>query len=311
MEPSPSVSIIVPIYKVEKYIARCLDSIKAQTFTDFEVIMIDDGTPDRSADIAEQYTADPRFKLFRQSNAGVGAVRNRGLSLARGKYIAFVDSDDAIMPHHLEKLYAAARENDADIVCCSYCCCDEKGEHLRTSKIKKRSGVYIAERLTGNILRDISVRRYLWSKLWKRSLFTDNGVYFPSVLFEDTRVIPMLFYYAEKIAVITDATYIYTCRNNSITGLTAENCIGDYIDANRFVDSFFMSTREAEFYLWNLRYQKAKTVCVTFCWLFVRLWRARTLNYFGTNLGKIAKYALSSRTDTQPEQEYKHKHITP
>ena len=296
METEPSVSIIIPIYKVEQYIARCLDSIKAQTFTDYEVIMIDDGTPDRSAEIAEAYTADPRFKLYRQRNAGIGAVRNRGLSIAKGEYIAFVDSDDMIKESHLEKLYAAAKESGADIVCCSYCCCDEKGEHLRRSRIKKRSGIYSAEKLTGNIIRDISVRRYLWSKLWRRTLFTDNGVSFPSVLFEDTRVIPMLFYYAETIAVITDATYIYTCRNNSITGLTDRRCIGDYIDANKFVDSFFMSTREAEFYLWNLKYQKAKTVCVTFCWLFVRMWRARTLDCFGTNLGKIAKYAVSKRS---------------
>ena len=300
METGPSVSIIVPIYKVEEYIARCLDSIKAQSFTDFEVIMIDDGTPDRSADIAEQYTADPRFRLYHQTNAGVGAARNHGLSLARGEYIAFVDSDDAVKPDHLEKLYTSARENGADIVCCSYCCCDEKGGHLRTSKIKKRSGIYPAEKLTGNILRDISVRRYLWSKLWRRTLFTDNNVVFPCVLFEDTRVIPILFYYAKKIAVITDATYIYTCRKNSITGLTAKNCIGDYIDANKVVDSFFMSTRESEFYLWNLKYQKIKTVLVTFCWLFVRAWRARTFEYFGTNLGKIARYAVPRRRSKRP-----------
>lgn len=296
METEPSVSVIVPIYKVEKYIARCLDSIKAQTFTDFEVIMIDDGTPDRSAEIAERYTSDPRFKLYHQQNAGLGAVRNRGVTLAKGEYIAFVDSDDAVKPEHLEKLYAAASKNNADIVCCSYCCCDDNGEHLRTSKIRKRRGVYNAERLTGNILRDISIRRYVWSKLWRRSLFIDNSVTFPTKLFEDAMTVPKLFYYAEKIAVITDTTYIYTCRTSSITGLTAKNCIGDYIEANEVVDSFFMSKSEAEFYLWNLRYQKVKTVCVTFCWLFVRMWRARTLDYFGTNLGKIAKYAASKRT---------------
>lgn len=300
METGPSVSIIVPIYKVEQYIARCLDSIKAQTFTDFEVIVIDDGSPDRSGEIAEKYTADPRFKLYRQANAGVGAVRNRGLSLARGEYVAFVDSDDMIMPDHLEKLYGAAKESKADIVCCSYCCCDEKGGHLRSSKIRKRRGVYSAERLIGNILRDISVRRYLWSKLWKRSLFTDNGVSFPCVLFEDTRVIPILFYHAKRIAVITDATYVYTCRSNSITGLTAKSCIGDYIAANEAVESFFMNTREAEFYRWNLRYQRVKTVSVTFCWLFIRMWRAKTLDYFGTNLAKIVRYALPGNETAMP-----------
>lgn len=296
----PSISIIVPIYKVEKYIARCLDSIKAQIFTDFEVIMIDDGTPDRSAEIAEKYTSDPRFKLFKQSNMGVGAVRNRGLSLAAGKYIAFVDSDDAIMPDHLDKLYNAAAESNADIVCCSYCCCDESGEHLRPSRIRKHRGVYSAERLTGCILRDISIRRYMCTKLWRKSLFTDNGIFFPYTLFEDTRIIPILFYHAKKICVITDATYIYTRRRGSITGLTAERCIGDYIEANDYVDRYFMSTREAEFYLWNLRYQKAKTIGVTFCWLFIRMWRARTLDCFGTNLVKIVRYALPKQKDSIP-----------
>ena len=301
---SPMITIIVPIYKTEQYLHRCLDSIKAQTFTDFEVIMIDDGSPDRSGSIAEQYTSDPRFKLFRQKNAGVGAVRNRGLSLASGEYIAFVDSDDAIMPEHLDKLYNAASESNIDIVCCSYCCCDENGKHLHSSKIKKRRGVYNAEKLIGNILRDISIRRYMCTKLWKRSLFIDNGITFPERTFEDTCIIPILFYYAKKIAVITDATYIYTRRAGSITGLASESCISDYIEANEFVDSFFSSTREAEFYLWNLRYQKVKTVCVTFCWLFIRMWRARTTDCFGKNLARIARYAAHLHPALRPSRQH-------
>ena len=82
MDDIPSVSIIVPIYKVEKYIARCLDSIKAQTFQSYEVIMIDDGSPDKSAEIAEAYTSDSRFKLFHQKNGGVGSARNKAISLS-------------------------------------------------------------------------------------------------------------------------------------------------------------------------------------------------------------------------------------
>ena len=308
MEPAPSVSIIVPIYKVEQYIARCLDSIKEQTFTDYEVIMIDDGSPDRSGEIAERYTADPRFRLFRQSNAGVGAVRNRGLFLARGEYIAFVDSDDMIKPDHLDKLYSAAAKGNADIVCCSYCCCDENGKHLRPSMIRKHRGVYNAERLIGNILRDISIRRYMCTKLWRRSLFIDNGIIFPERMFEDTRVIPILFYHAKKISVITDTTYIYTRRAGSITSLTSESCVGDYIAANEAVESFYMNTREAEFYRWNLRYQKVKTVSVTFCWLFIRMWRAKTLDCFGTNLAKIVRYALPGRRTAMPLRKHRAQH---
>ena len=296
METQPSVSIIVPIYKAESYLIRCLDSIKAQTFTDYEVIMIDDGSPDRSAMIAEGYTADPRFRLYRQKNAGVGAVRNRGLSLARGEYIAFVDSDDAITPDHLDKLYSAAKADRADIVSCSCCRCNEKGEHLRPSVIKKRSGVYVADRLTGSILRDISLRRYMCTNLWKRSLFADNGIVFPERTFEDTCVIPMLFYHAERIAVIGDATYIYTRRKGSITGLASESCVGDYIAANEAVERFFLSTREAEFYRRDLQFQKVKTVLVTFSWLFIRMWRTRSADSFAANLGKIARYAFPAHS---------------
>lgn len=305
MDNKPKVSVIVPIYKVESYIRRCLDSIKAQTFQDYEVIMIDDGTPDNSARIAEEYTADPRFRLFHQNNSGVGVTRNRGIQLAQGEYLAFVDSDDAVFPDHLEKLYAAASEADADIVCCSYCCCNEKGEHIRTSKLTKRKGVYNAEQLIGNILRDISIRRYLWSKLWRKSLFTDYGISFPCTTFEDACIIPMLFYNAKTIAAITDRTYIYTCRNNSITGLTGKNCIGDYLKANERVEDYFLSTPQYEFYLNNLRYQRVKTVLVTFCWLFVRAFRNRSMDYFGGNLKKIYDYAAAPMTVNSYERGYK------
>lgn len=294
MKNAPLVSVIVPIYNAEHYIRRCLDSIQAQTLQNFEVIMINDGTPDSSADIAEEYTADPRFKLYHQDNRGVGYARNRGLDLASGEYVAFVDSDDAIAPEHLEKLYNSAAEEDADIVCCSYCCCDEEGDHLRTSKITKRKGIYRSEKLIGNIIRDISIRRYLWSKLWRRSLFISNSIYFPCITFEDACIIPILFYNAKRVAVITDRTYIYTCRSSSITGLTDKSCIGDYITANEKVEDYFLSRPEYEYYIPHLIYQRCKTFFVTFAWLFVRLWRVKSFNYFGDNLRKIFRYAFAS-----------------
>lgn len=294
MEHTPSVSVIVPIYNAQRYIRRCLDSIRAQTFQNFEVIMINDGTTDSSADIAAEYTADPRFKLYNQDNRGVGCTRNRALEIARGEYVAFVDSDDAIVPEHLEKLYAAASKENADIVCCSYCCCDEDGGHLRTSKITKRRGVYSSEKLIGNIIRDISIRRYLWSKLWRRSLFISKGIAFPCITFEDACIIPILFYNAKRIAVITDRTYIYTCRTGSITGLTAKSCIGDYITANEKVEDYFLSRPEYEYYISHLIYQRCKTFFVTFAWLFVRLWRTKSFNYFGGNLKKIFRYTFAA-----------------
>lgn len=290
MDTTPSVSVIVPIYKVEGYIRRCLDSIKAQTFENYEVIMINDGTPDNSAKIAEEYTSDPRFKLFHQQNGGIGSVRNRAIGLARGEYLAFVDSDDSILPEHLKGLYEAAYKSNADIVCCGYCCCDEEGGHFRTSKILKHKGVYPAESLYGNIIRDISIRRYLWNKLIRKRLFTDNGLYFPNMLFEDTCMLPKLFYHAETVAVISGKTYVYTHRKSGITGFNDKRCIDNYLKANREVERYFMNTPEGEIYKWHMIYQRLKTASVTYCWLVIQIFKLRDKESFRENLSKINRY---------------------
>lgn len=290
MDGIPLVSVIVPIYKVEKYIKRCLDSIKAQTFENYEVIMINDGTPDGSAKIAEKYTSDPRFKLFHQQNGGVGSVRNKAIGLAQGEYLAFVDSDDSVLPDHLENLYKAADENNADIVCCGYRCCDEEGKHSRTSKIMKHKGVYSAEALYGDIIRDISIRRYLWNKLIRKTLFTENGLFFPNMLFEDTCMLPKLFYNAKKIAVIKNKTYVYTHRKSSITGFNDKRCIGNYLKANEEVERYFTDTPEGEIYNKHMLYQKIKTASVTYCWLVIQIFKLRDPESFKENLSKINRY---------------------
>ena len=115
----PELSIIVPVYKVEKYLPKCLDSILAQTFTDFELILIDDGSPDRCGDICDEYAAkDDRLIVIHQENKGVSAARNAGLDIARGEYIGFVDSDDWIEPEMYETMLATAKESEAEIVAC-------------------------------------------------------------------------------------------------------------------------------------------------------------------------------------------------
>lgn len=296
MEINPKISVIVPIYKVERYIRRCLDSIKNQTFEDFEVVMINDGTPDNSAHIAEEYTSDPRFKLYSQPNSGVGAARNRGVALAQGEYITFVDSDDGILPEHLEKLYQAAEESGSDISCCGYRCYSEDWSRGRTSKIYKRSGVYYGESLYGVIIRDISLRRYIWGKLYRKTLFTQNNLIFPNRLFEDTYIVPRLFYYAEKIAVVKEKSYIYTRRKGSITSFVDRNCINDYIFANENVESFFLSAPEGEFYLKHMMYQRVKTASVTFCWAVIQAFKIREAELFGTSLSKIGRYLSAPMT---------------
>lgn len=298
MENNVEISIIVPIYNVEKYLRNCLDSIKAQTFKDFEVVIVDDGSPDSSAQIAQEYAdGDSRFRIIHQENGGVGSARNTGIKNARGKYIAFVDGDDAIREFHLEKLIESARSCDADIVCCGYGLIKEDTDKVRESVVMKKEGVYTGYPIKRCALRDISLRCYLWSKLWKKSLFTDNAISFPNRYFEDSTVIPTLFYYAKTISVIKARSYLYTVRNNSITGLTSERCVVDYLSANREIRQFYHSKSDYKKFRLSIAYLKAKVGMVAFCWVFVRIWRAKTFKYAGRNLSLIIKHWFTGYKD--------------
>lgn len=124
----PELSIIVPVYKVEKYLPKCIDSILAQTFRDFELILIDDGSPDNCGAICDDYAArDSRIKVIHQENAGVSAARNAGLDIATGTYLGFVDSDDWIEPEMYETMIAAAKEKNVDVVVCDVMVNDDAG----------------------------------------------------------------------------------------------------------------------------------------------------------------------------------------
>ena len=114
------VSVIVPVYKVEKYLSKCLDSIVNQTYKNLEIILVDDGSPDNSGKICDEYAQkDSRIKVIHKENGGLSSARNAGLDIATGEYIAFADSDDSVHLDFVEKLYRAIKEENADIACCS------------------------------------------------------------------------------------------------------------------------------------------------------------------------------------------------
>ena len=118
MNNSPKISVIVPVYKVEKYLSQCLDSILAQTFTDFEVLLIEDGSPDKSGEICDEYVQkDSRVRAFHKENGGVSSARNLGLDKAKGEWVTFIDADDWINPNFIKNLYSPIQENcDIDFV---------------------------------------------------------------------------------------------------------------------------------------------------------------------------------------------------
>lgn len=120
MKPKPQVSIIIPVFNGEKYLCQCIDSVLAQQYADWELLLVDDGSTDGSAAICHSYAADPRIVVVLEPNSGAAAARNKGIAMARGEWVAFADSDDWMEPDMLGSMVDMALRNDADVVVCGY-----------------------------------------------------------------------------------------------------------------------------------------------------------------------------------------------
>ena len=214
------VSIGVPVYNVEAYLRECLDSIMNQTFKDFEVIMVDDGSTDNSFDICQEYVArDNRFKLFHQENKGIAGARNTCLKYMKGEYINWVDSDDKVEPNYLERLLEVQAETQADSVNSMYYRLNEHGwkEYYDFRYISTDLSAITLNK--ADILETTLNNKYqlviLWGNLERRELY--KGVYFPQgTSYEDEGTKFKLFLKARKIVLLPEALYGYRKRTDSI-----------------------------------------------------------------------------------------------
>lgn len=210
----PLVSIIVPVYKVEKYLRRCLDSIAAQTYTNFEAVLVDDGSPDRCGEICDEYAAkDTRFRVIHQENRGVSAARNAGIDDCFQKnkrgYIFFADSDDYLAADTLEILVGKALEGSFDIVMAGYYEIEHDGE--RYWKSVSWRNTTDTKRIQRNILLD-KLPNFPCGKLFKKSLW--KYFRFPEQQrMEDLYLIPKVFFSANKICLIREPLYFYSHEN--------------------------------------------------------------------------------------------------
>ena len=214
-------SIIVPIYKVEKYLEQCVESIIAQTYGNWELILVDDGSPDQSGRIADQYASqDSRILVIHKENGGLSDARNAGLEVATGDYITLVDSDDYIHPQMLELMLQAAGDGEEDVVICGY----EMVYEGQTPKIQKfeLSGV---ERIDGREIQQVYFKQsdqrltytVAWGKLYRRSCF--DAIRYPKgKLHEDEHVTFQILYEASKIVYVELPMYYYLSRESSIMG---------------------------------------------------------------------------------------------
>ncbi|MBO0470858.1 glycosyltransferase [Enterococcus sp. DIV0242_7C1] len=210
----PEISIIVPVYKVEQYLDKCVKSILAQTFQDFELILVDDGSPDRSGEMCDEYAkADQRITVIHQENGGLSAARNTGIEVAKGRYLGFVDSDDYIMEDMYELLYNNLKREDADLATVGFLdVYAGKEPVIKEKKYIVTDMVGAAKIMFEGKLSTISAT----NKLYKREIF-DHVRYPVGMITEDAAVILDVLEETKKVVIDTSQKYCYFHRENSIS----------------------------------------------------------------------------------------------
>lgn len=228
---SPRFSIVIPVYKVEKYLRQCLDSVLAQSYTDFEIVVVDDGSPDNCPAICDAYaTADSRVTVIHKENGGLSDARNAGLLAATGEYVIFMDSDDYYLSTDLfTEIDAKIAETACDAVFFQY------RKYIEKSKTLKESPVPYPETMgmsCNEVLLHLSARDMLdasaCQKATRRTLFLENGLFFKTRLFSEDvewffRYVPQL----KSVALLNEPAYCYRIRAGSISHSLTEKNIRD------------------------------------------------------------------------------------
>lgn len=246
------VSVIVPIYNVEQYLNKCVKSIINQTYHQLEIILVDDGSPDRCGEICEKFSReDTRIQVLHKENGGLSDARNAGLEIATGKYVLFLDSDDYIKEDLIEKCVDAAEKNQSDMVVFDFLRIEECVEELISLDIEK-SGVYTLKEEPRLLFGSPSAG----NKLFRRDLFVKTGIRFPmGKYYEDLGTIPKLLLLANRITYLKEAFYYYIIRQGSI--MTAAKFEKNYADRTEMINGildFYEAKKYYQTYYKELEY---------------------------------------------------------
>lgn len=239
----PLVSIIIPVYKVEQYLKRCINSVRNQTYSNWEIILIDDGSPDQCPKICDQYAKnDTRIKVIHQKNAGVSSARNAGLSIATGEYITFLDSDDFWHNTYIEVLLHQALESNADIVQCTFL----RGNKDIFPNISNLASNTIRIYNNQSIFTSHAANVLIWGKLYRRHLW--DGITMPvGKIHEDDFTTWKIYYQAQKIVIIDLPLYYYTYNIHGIMSQAQkEPQIDIILEAYNERINFFISKKEKD-----------------------------------------------------------------
>lgn len=315
------VSVIVPVYNTEKYLACCLDSVLAQTLKEIEIICVDDGSTDSSLDILREYAAkDKRIRLLHKENGGLVSARKAGVQAASGQYIGYVDSDDWIEPKMYEKLYGYAVRDQADLVSSGYFF---EGNYITTHYDGVPEGLYDAEQMAGlrehaiyNIkTRDVGIRGSLCCKLFLAEKFKEVQLSIPEeiTMSEDKLCILTYLLCCDRVSVRKEAFYHYMIHQESMVHtsdsgyLLKVNAVYQYF-MKLYSHPFFTKNMrmQAELYITELLYkginsrigfENQNLLWIDPYWLEKIPHGARVVLYGGGDLGSAYQRQLEGRAD--------------
>lgn len=239
----PAISVIIPVYKVEPYLDACVSSVVGQTFSDLEILLVDDGSPDRCPELCDAWAQkDPRVRVIHQENGGLSAARNTGIGAAKGEFLAFVDSDDMLEPDALRRAWEAQQACQADLVIFNLVYVDEHNHPLPAPDFSGfRDEVLTADEVWQRYFALAEQKIYYvvaWNKLYRRELFKTLR-YAPGKRYEDQFLLPGLLAQCKTVACLRYVGYRYAQRGGSIM---AQGSSRNYLDRSEFLlewcDSF-------------------------------------------------------------------------
>lgn len=239
-----NVSVIIPVYNVEKYLCKCLDSLLSQTLNGVELICVNDGSTDGSGNILEDYASKhSNVIVINQPNQGQSAARNNAIAHARGKYIAFVDSDDFVDSGMLYKMFRVAEDNDCPLVICD-CLLYWPNKTARFNAARRlKEGVVYDETELYKALLDISLNTVVWGRIYRRDIWLQHNLTFPvGQIYEDILLSFQIAYSYGKAMFVKDFFYKYRMREGSSVATPSPKKVTELINAiynvNQFVISF-------------------------------------------------------------------------
>lgn len=272
------ISIIIPIYNAEKYLNKCIDSLINQTYTNLEIILINDGSTDSSGKIADRYAKkDNRIKVFHQSNAGVSAARNYGIQVSSGEYITFVDSDDYVEINMFELLIPIFHNASVDVVVSNLFFENEDGSIYFDSHYK--NGIIEKEEFAKGLLMERSISGYCCNKIYKRSSIVNNNIKFSSKLrvLEDNFFNDQILLKQKKLIVyyVDDKFYHYVKHSSSISNSFFSTIKYDYLKA-----------RSKEIEIFDILGFDTNLLMIDYCAAYIRMKYLSKINHFDNTLLK-------------------------